>query len=83
MPNKVQFRANYPANVVATCDVNKGSRKMMQAERGIRQHGDSVELELVRRNWTACTDAARTSHSEEGLMENGYDFGLITCPGHA
>ena len=78
MLSKVQ-RANDTANVATICTVNKGSRKMMQAERGIRQHGGPVALVLVRRNGTACTDAAaRVSHREAGLVDERYD----SCPNH-
>lgn len=37
----------------------RNSRKMMQAERGVKrhhQHGHPIELELARRKWTACTE---------------------------
>ena len=72
-PSKVQ-RANDTAHVATICTVNKGSRKMMQAKRGIRQHGGPIELELVRRNWTTCTDAAaRVSHREGGLVDDRYE----------
>ena len=47
---------------------------MTQAERGIRQHSGPIELKLVRRNWTSCTDAARLSHHEAGLVDDRYNF---------
>ena len=31
----------------------------MQAEQVIKQHGHPIELVLVRRKWTACTNAAK------------------------
>ena len=51
---------------------------MMQAKRGIKEHGHAIELGLARRKWTGCTDAAKVSHWSGGLVERGRDFDLIS-----